>query len=398
MSKMLSTQETMDLFDKYVVANYVRLPVVLARGQGSYIWDVEGKRYLDLFAGWAVTALGHCHPKLVAAICEQAHTLIYSANVPFYTQPQARLAQLISENSFGGKCFFGNSGAEAIEGAIKLARLHTPKEKYKIITFENSFHGRTMGAISATAQSKYHQGLYPLLAGFEYLPLNDLDAVRSAVDDETCGIMVEPIQGEGGVNFCTDEFLHGLREICDQHGLVLIFDEVQTGIGRTGRMFGYQLSGVVPDIMTLAKHLGGGMPIGAMVAKPEVAASMKPGTHASTYGGNPVAAAAGVAVFETILQDKLLDNANQVGSYAMGKLRELQQTQPKIKEVRGAGLMIGVELSIPGTPVYRKCIDKGMLINCTHDTVLRIMPPLTVTQAEIDEGLAILKAALAEVS
>ena len=397
MAEPMSAQETIDLFDRYVVANYGRLPVVIVRGQGSRIWDTEGREYLDLFSGWAVTALGHCHPKLVAAIKEQAETLIYTANVPFYTQPQARLAQLLAENSFGGKSFFCNSGAEAVEGALKLARLHTPKEKYKFLTFEDSFHGRTFAAITATAQSKYHQGFQPLLAGFEYLPLNDLDAVYGAVDNETCGILVEPIQGEGGLNFCTDEFLQGLRKLCDERGLVLIFDEVQTGLGRTGKMFGYQHSGVVPDIMTLAKHLGGGVPIGALVAKPEVADSMKPGTHASTFGGNPIAAAAGCAVIETILDDNLLDHANEVGSFAMGRLRELQQSRHKIKEVRGLGLMIGIELSIGGADVYRKCIEKGLLINCTHDTVLRMMPPLTVTREEMERGINILAEALEEV-
>jgi len=396
MAEPISTQETVDLFDQYVIANYVRTPVAIVRGEGSYIWDADGRRYLDLFSGWAVTSLGHCHPRLVAAISEQARTLIYTANVPFYTQPQARLARLLAEQSFGGKSFFCNSGAEAVEGALKLARLHTPKEKYKVITFEDSFHGRTFGAISATAQSKYHQGLYPLLAGFEYAPLNDLDAVRSLVDDETCGILVEPIQGEGGVNFCTDEFLRGLRELCDERGMVLVFDEVQTGVGRTGKMFAYQHSGVVPDVMALAKHLGGGVPIGAIVARGEVAESMKPGTHASTYGGNPIAAAAACAVIETILEERLLDNANEVGGYAMGRLRELQANQPKIKEVRGAGLMIGVELAQSGAGVYRKCLEKGLLINCTHDTVLRLMPALTVSREEIDEGLCILTEALEE--
>ena len=395
MAELLSTQETIEMFDKYVVANYGRLPVVLVRGEGTYVWDADGKRYLDLFSGWAVTSLGHCHPKLVAAVREQVGTLIFMAN-HLYTQPQGRLAKLLSETSFGGKCFFCNSGAEAIEAALKLARLHTPKEKYKVITFEDSFHGRTFGAISATAQSKYHQGLYPLLAGFEYAPLNDLDAVRSLVDDETCGILVEPIQGEGGVNFCTDEFLRGLRELCDERGMVLVFDEVQTGVGRTGKMFAYQHSGVVPDVMALAKHLGGGVPIGAIVARGEVAESMKPGTHASTYGGNPIAAAAACAVIETILEERLLDNANEVGGYAMGRLRELQANQPKIKEVRGAGLMIGVELAQSGAGVYRKCLEKGLLINCTHDTVLRLMPALTVSREEIDEGLCILTEALEE--
>jgi acetylornithine/N-succinyldiaminopimelate aminotransferase len=397
MTEPLSTQQTIELFDKYVVANYGRLPIVITRGEGTYVWDADGKRYLDLFSGWAVTSLGHCHPKLVAALREQAGRLIYMAN-HMYTEPQGRLARLLSENSFGGKCFFCNSGAESIEAALKLARLHTPKEKYKVLTFENSFHGRTFGAISATAQSKYHQGFQPLLAGFQYLPLNDLDAVRAAVDDETCGILVEPIQGEGGVNICTDEFLQGLRDICDERGMVLIFDEVQTGVGRTGKMFGYQHTPVVPDIMTLAKHLGGGVPIGAIVARPDVAASMKPGTHASTYGGNPLAAAAGCAVIETILEDHLLENTNEVGSYAVGKLRELQQSQPKIREVRGLGLMIGIDLKQAGADVFKKCLEKGLLINCTHDTVLRFMPPLTVTRAEIDEGIAILAQAIAEVS
>ena len=384
------------MFDKYVVANYGRLPVVLVRGEGTYVWDADGKRYLDLFSGWAVTSLGHCHPKLVAAVREQVGTLIYMAN-HMYTQPQGRLAKLLSETSFGGQCFFCNSGAEAIEAALKLARLHTPKEKYKVITFEDSFHGRTFGAISATAQSKYHQGFQPLLAGFEYLPLNDLDAVRSAVDDETCGILVEPIQGEGGVNVCSEEFLRGLRDLCDERGMVLMFDEVQTGVGRTGKMFAYQHSGVVPDVMALAKHLGGGVPIGALVAKPEVAASMKPGTHASTFGGNCVAAAAGCAVIQTILEDRLLDNANEVGAYAVAKLRQLQQSQPKIREVRGLGLMIGIDLAQSGTGVFKACLDKGLLINCTHDTVLRFMPPLTVSREEIDAGVAILAAALEEV-
>ena len=396
MAELLSTQETIEMFDKYVVANYGRLPVVLVRGEGSYVWDADGKRYLDLFSGWAVTSLGHCHPKLVAAVREQVGTLIFMAN-HLYTQPQGRLAKLLSETSFGGKCFFCNSGAEAIEAALKLARLHTAKEKYKVLTFEDSFHGRTFGAISATAQSKYHQGFQPLLAGFEYLPLNDLDAVRGAADDETCGILVEPIQGEGGVNLCTREFLQGLRDLCDERGMVLIFDEVQTGVGRTGKMFAYQHTGVVPDMMTLANHLGGGVAIGALVAKPEVAASMKPGTHASTFGGNCVAAAAGCAVIQTILEDHLLDNANEVGGYAVAKLRELQQRQPKIRQVRGLGLMIGIELAESGAGVFKACLGKGLLINCTHDTVLRFMPPLTVSREEIDEGLAILAAALEEV-
>ena len=397
MTDHLSTQDTIAMYDEHVIANYGRLPIVIVRGEGSYVWDADGKRYLDLFSGWAVTSLGHCHPRLVAALREQAGKLIFMAN-HMYTEPQGRLAKLLSEQSFGGHAFFCNSGAESVEAAIKLARLHTPSPKYKVITFEDSFHGRTFAAISATAQSKYHQGFQPLLAGFEYAPLNDLDAVRATVDDETCGILVEPIQGEGGVNLCTDEFLQGLRDLCDERGLVLMFDEVQTGIGRTGKMFGYQHTGVVPDIMTLAKHLGGGVPIGAIVAKPEVGASMTPGTHASTYGGNPLAAAAGCAVIETILEENLLDNTNEVGRYAVGKLRALQEQQPKIKEVRGLGLMIGIELAHSGAEVFKKCLDKGLLTNCTHDTVMRFMPPLTVTRDEIDEGIAIMAQAIEETS
>ena len=394
MSQMTS-QQTIEMFNQHVISNYGRLPIVLTRGEGSYVWDAEGRKYLDLFAGWAVTALGHCHPRLVEAICQQAGKLIFMAN-HMYTEPQGRLAKLIGENSFGGKSFFCNSGAEANEAAIKLARLHTPAGKYKIITLIDSFHGRTFGAISATGQSKYHQGFQPLLAGFDYVPLNDLEAVRQTIDDETCGIMVEPIQGEGGVNMCTPEFLKGLRQLCDEKGLVLIFDEVQTGVGRTGKMFGYQNYDVVPDIMTLAKHLGGGVAIGAMVARSEVAANLKPGTHASTFGGNCIAAAAACAVLETIIDENLLDHVNEVGAYAIGRLRELQQSQPRIREVRGIGLMIGIDLTGPGAGVFKSCLEKGLLINCTHDTVLRFMPSLTVSRAEIDEGIAILTAALQE--
>lgn len=395
MTEPLSNQQIIDLYGQYVIPYVNRLPVAIVRGEGSYVWDADGRRYLDLFSGWAVAALGHCHPKLAAALAEQARTLIYMAgNV--HNAPQARLAKLLSDLSFGGKCFFCNSGAEANEGAMKLARLHTAQGKYKIITFENSFHGRTIATASATAQSKHHAGFGPLLAGFDYAPLNDLEAVRSLVDEETCAIFVEPIQGEGGINLCSTEFLQGLRSLCDERGMMLIYDEVQTGVGRTGKMFGYQHSGVVPDIMTLAKHLGGGVPIGAIVAKPEVAASLKPGTHGTTYGGNPLATAAACAVVQTILDDRLLDNANEVGGHAMARLRELQQSQPRIKEVRGLGLMIGIELAQSGTAIVAKCLEKGLLINCTHDTVLRFMPPLTVSREEIDAGIDILAEAMKE--
>ena len=383
------TRETIERFNKYVMANYTRLPLVAVRGEGPYIWDADGKRYLDLFSGWAVTGVGHCHPRLVEAIAKQAATLIYMPNT-WYTEPQGRLAEWISTTSFGGKCFFCNSGAEANEGALKLARLATAKEKYKIISFENSFHGRTFAAITATAQPKYQQGFAPLVPGFSYAPLNDFAAVEKLVDGETAAILVEPIQGEGGVNVAEPEFLRALRDLCDQRGMVLIFDEVQTGVGRCGTWWGYQVPGVEPDIMTMAKQLGGGTAIGAMCAKPEVAEHLKPGTHASTFGGNPLAAAAGCAVFEIIRDENLLENTQKMGAYLKQRMLELKQDSPLIAEVRGAGLMVGVELTESGAGVASACLARGLHINCTHETVLRIMPPLNITREQLDEGLDVL--------
>ena len=385
----MKTQDVIDLFNKYVMSNYTRLPLVAVRGEGPYIWDADGKRYLDLFSGWAVTGVGHCHPRLVEAIAKQAAKLIFMPNT-WYTEPQGRLAEWIATTSFGGKCFFCNSGAEANEGAIKLARLATAKEKYKIISFENSFHGRTFAAVTATAQPKYQQGFAPLVPGFSYAPLNDFAAVEKLVDGETAALLIEPIQGEGGVNVAEPEFLQALRDLCNQRGMVLIFDEVQTGVGRCGTWWGYQVPGVEPDIMTMAKQLGGGTAIGALAAKPEVAEHLKPGTHASTFGGNPLAAAAGCAVFEIIRDENLLQNAQKMGAYLKQRLLELKQNVPLIAEVRGTGLMIGVELTESGAGVAAACLAKGLHINCTHGTVLRIMPPLNITQGQLDEGLDVL--------
>ena len=388
---MSTTQEVIELYNKYVIANYRRLPLVAVKGEGAFLWDADGKRYIDLFAGWAVTGVGHCHPRLAEAISKQAHQLLYMPNT-WHTEPQGRLAEWIATTGFGGKTFFCNSGAEANEAAIKLARIHAStkgKGRYKFITFENSFHGRTFAAITATAQPKYQEGFRPLVPGFMYAPLNDMAEVERLVDEETCAIMVEPIQGEGGVNIPTAEWLRGLRDLCDQRGMLLIFDEVQTGVGRCGTWWGYQVSGVVPDIMTMAKQLGGGTAIGAMCAKPEVAASLVPGTHASTFGGNPLAAAAGCAVFEIIRDEKLLENAQKMGAYLRQRMLELKQETPLITEVRGAGLMIGVELGQNGNDLVSQCLAKGLYINCTHDTVLRIMPPLNITREVLDEALAI---------
>ncbi len=290
----MTTQETLKLYDQCITPNYKRLPVVIVRAEGSQMWDADGKRYLDLFPGWGCSLLGYCHPRVVEAIREQAGRLIHVDNT-FHTQEQARLAHILHEKGFGGVCFFGNSGAEANEAAIKLARRHTPPFRYKIITMERGFHGRTYGAMTATAQSKIHQGHEPLVPGFVYVPFNDLDAVKKAISPETAAIMLEPIQGEGGVNVADDDYMAGLRELCDENGMLLILDEVQTGCGRTGKWFGYQHAGIEPDIITLAKALGNGVPIGAMVARPEVGASLTAGSHGSTYGANPLCAAAAIA-------------------------------------------------------------------------------------------------------
>lgn len=391
------TDSTIENFKKYVIPNYIRNPVVLTRGKGVYLWDSDGRRYLDLFSGWAVSNLGHCHPKVVGAIGRQVKLLIHAPNV-FYTEAQGALAKLISNNSFGGLCFFCNSGTEANEAAIKLTRIHhSPQERYKIITMHNSFHGRTMASLSATAQPKYHKGFSPMLEGFTFVPFNDLDAVRKAVDDKTCAVMLEPIQGEGGINIASQEYLKGLRSLCDELRLLLILDEVQCGMGRTGKYFAYQHYGITPDIMTLAKSLGNGTAIGAMVARVDLAGSLVPGSHASTFGGNPLACAASIAVFETIEREELLDNASEMGRYSVERLNALAGRFPSvIKEVRGVGLMIGIELKKEGASLVKKCMDKGLILNCTHENVIRFMPPLNVKKKHIDAGIDILGRVLEE--
>jgi len=388
-----SQQEVIEQYGKYVIGNYGRMPVVVVRAEGSYFWDLNDKRYLDLFPGWGCSAIGHCHPKVVAAVREQVGRLIHMDNT-FYTLEQGRLGQMLSERSFGGQCFFCNSGAEAVEAAIKLARRATPAERYKIITMEKSFHGRTYAAMSATAQSKTHAGNQPLLAGFAYVPFNDLEAVEKAIDEETAAVLVEPVQGEGGVNVATDGYLAGLRELCDRHNMVLIFDEVQCGGGRTGRWFGHQHWGIEPDIMTLAKSLGGGAPIGAIVAKPEVAAALTPGSHASTFGANPLVVAAAIATIEAIEQEDLLANAQQMGEYARGKAQELSERCDLVGPARGLGLMLGIELKIPGAQIVTDALEAGLRVNCTQDTILRMLPAMNVTREQLDEGFAILEQVL----
>ncbi len=386
---MSNTQEIISLFQKYVIGNYTRYPVVLVRGEGSYIWDAEGKRYLDFFPGWGCGLLGHCPPPVVKAVQKQVETLIHIPNT-WYSVQQGEWARLLSERSFGGQAFFCNSGAEANEAAIKLARLHTAKEKYKIITFQSSFHGRTMGAISATAQPKYHEGLGPLLAGFTYVPYGDLEAVQKAIDDETAAIMIEPIQGEGGVRMPPESFLQGLRAFCNKHGLLLIFDEVQSGFGRTGDWFAYQTFGVVPDIMTVAKALCGGLAGAAMLAKKEIAPSLRPGMHAATYGGNPIAAAAGIAAIEMIEKEGLLEKAKQLGRLFLDRFGKLAEEIDVIKNVRGIGAIIGIELSIEGAPIVKECMSRGLLINCTQGNILRLLPAMNLPLEQAEEGIAII--------
>jgi predicted acetylornithine/succinylornithine family transaminase len=391
----MTTKEVIDQYGQCVIGNYGRQPLVITRAEGSRMWDLDGKCYLDLFPGWGCSLLGHCHPRVVEAIREQAGRLIHMDNT-FYTVEQGRLARIISERSFGGKCFFCNSGAEANEAAIKLARRATPEGRYKIITMERSFHGRTFGAMSATAQSKTQQGYDPLLPGFIYVPFDNLDAVAKAITPETAAIMLEPIQGEGGVNVPADDYLPRLRELCDDNGILLIFDEVQTGCGRTGKWFGYQNWGVEPDIMTLAKALGGGAPIGGIVARPEVAAAFTPGSHATTYGANPLVVAAAIAMFEAIEEGNLLDRVVRISDYIMGKARALQTQFGFVENIRGRGLMIGIELSLPGAPIVASAMQRGLRVNCTQNTVLRLLPAMTITEAEVDEAFEILAAAMQE--
>jgi acetylornithine/N-succinyldiaminopimelate aminotransferase len=391
----MTTQETIELFDKYVIANYGRLPRVITKGEGCYLYDADGNKILDMFPGWAVSAIGHCHPKVVEALRKQAGELLHIDNT-FYSEPQGQLAKLLSERAFGGKCFFCNSGAEANEAALKLARLHTSEEKYKFITAEGSFHGRTFATMTATAQPKHHEGLLPLLPGFVYVPFNDVEALEKAFSDEVAAVMVEPIQGEGGINLGDAEYLRAIRRLCDENGAVLIFDEVTTGIGRTGKWFAYQHYDVEPDIITMAKALGGGTAIGAMMAKEEIAASLVPGKHATTFGGNALVCAAAVAVIEAIEEEHLLENANRLGRYTMDKLEMLKQKHSIIDSVRGVGLMIGVQLNSPGTEIVNKCLENGLRINCTQGTVLRFMPPMIATKSQIDQAIEILDGVLSD--
>ena len=392
-----ASQAIIDLFDDYVIPNYRRQPIALVRGEGSRVWDADGRCYLDLVPGWGCNILGYSPPRLVQAIQQQAAKLIHVPNT-WYIEQQGRFAEFLCSRGFG-KAFFCNSGAEANEAAIKLARLHgSAQNRYRVITFENGFHGRTFGALTATAQPKYHEGLGPLMAGFRYAKMNDVETVRSLIDHETAAIMIEPVQGEGGVRIPAPGFLQTLRTLCDEHGLLLIFDEVQTGMGRLGTWFGYQTLGVQPDVITLAKGLAGGVACGAMICRDEFAADLRPGMHASTFGGNSLAMAAGLAVGETIEQEGLLQHIQQVSAAVRTQLQGWQAELPIIREVRVCGMMIGIDLTIPSGPAVAKCMERGVLVNSTNDTVVRLLPALNVSADDLDEGLSAVREVLEEMA
>jgi acetylornithine aminotransferase len=379
---------------------YGRYPIVPVRGAGCRLWDADGKEYLDFLGGVAVNNLGHCHPKVVAALQRQAAELIHCSN--YYQIPrQIELAELLCSHSFADKAFFCNSGAEANEAAIKLARKYGRDtfgaDHYEIITATDSFHGRTMATVSATGQEKVQRFFDPLLHGFTHVPFNDAAALAAAITPNTCAVMLEPIQGEGGVNIPSDGYFQEVRRMCDQHGLLLIFDEVQVGMGRTGSLFAYEHFGVTPDIMTLAKALAGGAPIGAMLAKEKFAAFFTPGTHGSTFGGNPLVCAAAIATIRVIQEEGILNRTEEIGEYLAGELEALGKKYPFVTTVRGIGLMIGMKLNIPGAEIVKKGHERGLLLNVTHDTVLRFVPPLVVTRQEIDTMIAILDGIFAEV-
>ncbi len=392
------TKTLLDWADRYLMPNYARAPLCLVRGEGVRVWDTDGKEYLDFVGGIAVDALGHSHPKIVGAIREQATVLLHVSNL-YQIPSQIHLAKLLCEHSFADRAFFCNSGAEANETAIKLARKYATdtlaSDRTDIVTMRGGFHGRTMGALSATPTEKYQHGFGPLLPGFKHVPFGDLAAVERAVDNRTAAILVEPVQGEGGVHVAPDGYLAGLRRIADASGALLMFDEVQTGLGRTGRLWAYEHWGVEPDVMTLAKALASGIPIGAVLARESCARVMTAGTHGSTFGGNPFATTVAVATLTTLLEEKLPERAARLGAYLQDRLRALASRTPAIKLVRGKGLLVGMDLDRAAAGVVSACRDQGLLVLTAGDAVLRLSPPLVVEEADVDRAVEILAQALA---
>ncbi|HUF93279.1 MAG TPA: aspartate aminotransferase family protein [Candidatus Limnocylindria bacterium] len=397
---MTSPPDTKTLLEwsaKYHTPNYGRTPILLVRGEGMRVWDSEGREYLDFTAGIAVTSLGHCHPVVTGAIREAAATLLHVSNI-FHAAPQIHLAKLLVENSFADRVFFCNSGAEANEAALKLARKYGKErgasDRYEVISTRNSFHGRTLATVTATGQEKYQHGFEPLVPGFKHVPYNDLRAMERALDSRTAAILVEPIQGEGGVNVPDDDYLPGLRKLCDESGALLILDEIQTGMGRTGRLWAYEHAGVEPDVMTLAKALANGVPIGAMLCREEVASVLTSGTHGSTFGGTPFVTSVALATLMTVLGDKIPERAAQRGRELMDGLRALQTTLPVIRDVRGRGLLIGIELSVAAGPIVDACREAGLLVLSAGDKVLRLVPALIVESRDCVRALEIIEGAL----
>ena len=383
----MDSQKLMEQSRNHICQTYNRYNLALARGSGCYLWDQEGRQYLDFLAGIAVCNLGHCPREIAQVMYEQAQQLVHVSNL-YYTEPQVRLAEALTESCFADKVFFCNSGAEANEAAIKLARKYSRKGygpgRYGIITMKDSFHGRTLATLSATGQQKIQEGFEPLVDGFRYVEFDNLDAVAKAIDKTVCAVLVEPIQGEGGVRVPDSKYLQGLRELCASHDLLLIYDEIQVGMGRTGKLFSHQHEGVNPDIMTLAKALANGMPIGAMLTTDKVAEAFSPGSHASTFGGTPLVTAVALEVFRQISAASFLEQVRRVGEYFQQRLLALGEKYPFIKEVRGRGLILGIELDFPGSEIVGQCQDRGVLINCTAEKVLRFLPPLIVTSTEVD--------------
>jgi acetylornithine aminotransferase len=384
--------------DQVVMNTYGRQPLVLVKGEGCRVWDDAGQEYLDFVAGLAVCNLGHAHPDIAAAAAAQLTRLVHVSNI-YYTTPMVELAEALVQLSFADRVFFANSGAEVNEGAIKLVRRHS-RERYgegrhRIICTENSFHGRTFGALSATGQSKFWQGFDPLLPGFIFVPFNDLEAVANAVDATVCAVMLEPVQGEGGVYLPSPDYFSGLRRLCDDRGLLLILDEIQTGLGRTGKLFAHENFGITPDVMTLAKGLANGLPMGALLATEDAAAAFVPGTHASTFGAGPVVATAARTALGLLSDPAFLAGVRERSAFLKEKLSDFKNRFPVIQEVRGLGLMWGLELAQEGAPVVAACRERGLLVNCTQGNVIRLLPPLVVTPRELDAALAILGEALA---
>jgi acetylornithine/N-succinyldiaminopimelate aminotransferase len=398
----MTTPEVVELSARVLTPNYRRAPLAFREGRGMRLWDLDGKEYLDFLAGIAVDVLGHCHPRQVAAIQRQAATLIHVSNL-FHIPQQAELARLLVDVTEipGGRVLFCNSGAEACEAAIKLARKAARAQRgedvFEIIVATGAFHGRTMGALSATMTPKYHEGFTPLVPGFIEVPFNDLEAVARAVTPRTAAVLMEPVQGESGIHPADDDFLRGLRRLCDERRLLLALDEIQCGFGRTGRWFAYQHAGITPDIVALAKGLGGGVPIGAIVAREAVANVLQPGTHGSTFAGSPLICAAAAAVITTIQEERLVARAAEMGAYLMSRLRDLAASTPLITEVRGRGLMVAIEVTVPSDRVVAACLARGLLVNNVRPTAVRFVPPLIVGRAEIDEAIDKLGAALGDV-